>query len=219
MLSTWGALSSSQEDTKLLPELLSTTRLDGWRICLLYSRKEIALAAPSTTTNTEPRYVDIDVYHCPIIIFQTMLVTGGHTGGGHLSSTELLVEATSAWVFTGELPSARGGLRGANIDNKIIMTGIIMQRESYEICINWSWLVWPKKISDKFLGGYDGSWRDEILEFDPLTGQWKEVNRMTKGRSHHAVSVMKYSEAAQFCNWGVNRYSRVIKIILKGKIV
>ena len=67
-----------------------------------------------------------------------MLVTGGHTGGGHLFSTELLVEATSAWVFAGELPSARGGLRGANIDNKIIMTGIIMQRESYEICINWS---------------------------------------------------------------------------------
>ena len=52
-----------------------------------------------------------------------MLVTGGHTGGGHLSSTELLVETASAWVFTGELPSPREGLRGANIDNKILVTG------------------------------------------------------------------------------------------------
>ena len=54
-----------------------------------------------------------------------MLVTGGITvtGVDKLSSTELLVETASAWVFTGELPSPRSGLRGANIDNKILMTG------------------------------------------------------------------------------------------------
>ena len=33
------------------------------------------------------------------------------------------METGSAWVFTGDLPSSRVGLRGANIDNKILMTG------------------------------------------------------------------------------------------------
>ena len=44
-------------------------------------------------------------------------------GWNYLSSTELLMETASAWVLTGELPSPRRGLRGANIDNRIFMTG------------------------------------------------------------------------------------------------
>ena len=55
-------------------------------------------------------------------ILQTLLVTGGNEGA-LLSSTELLVGTASAWVLTGELPSPRLGLRGANIDNKIFMLG------------------------------------------------------------------------------------------------
>ena len=57
------------------------------------------------------------------MIFQTYLVSGGWTGHARLSSTELLEETASAWVFTGELPSPRSSLRGANIDNKVLMTG------------------------------------------------------------------------------------------------
>ena len=57
------------------------------------------------------------------MIFQTMLVTGGWTGSDFLSSTELLVGTASSWVLTGDLPSPRYGLRGANIDNRVIMTG------------------------------------------------------------------------------------------------
>ena len=53
---------------------------------------------------------------------QVMLVTGGFYGG-RLSSTELLVGEASAWVNTGELPSPREGLSGANIDNRVFMTG------------------------------------------------------------------------------------------------
>ena len=41
---------------------------------------------------------------------------------------------------------------------------------------------------------------DEILEFDPLTGQWKEVAKMNQGVGFHAVSAINYSEVAQFCN-------------------
>ena len=51
-----------------------------------------------------------------------MLVAGGY-GSDYLSSTELLVGEASAWVYTKELPSPRNGLRGANIDNKVLMTG------------------------------------------------------------------------------------------------
>ena len=37
---------------------------------------------------------------------------------------------------------------------------------------------------------YDGSYTyyDEILEFDPLTGQWELVDRMIQTRGWHAVS-------------------------------
>ena len=53
-----------------------------------------------------------------------MLVTGGRYDIVFLSSTELLVGTAPAWVFTGELPSPRWGLRGATIDNMVLMTGI-----------------------------------------------------------------------------------------------
>ena len=46
--------------------------------------------------------------------------------GGYIppiSSTELLVETASAWEFAGNLPSPRTGLRAANIDTKILVTG------------------------------------------------------------------------------------------------
>ena len=73
----------------------------------------------------EVRLVDIDinVSSCPLIVFQTFLVSGGNDGSTQLSSTELLVETASAWVYSGSLPSPRSGLRGANIDNKVLMTG------------------------------------------------------------------------------------------------
>ena len=51
------------------------------------------------------------------------LVSGGYNYPDFLSSTELLMETASAWVLTGELPSLRRGLRGANIDNRVLMTG------------------------------------------------------------------------------------------------
>ena len=70
--------------------------------------------------------VDFNINDCsPILIlyFQTYLVSGGYHLGYELSSTELLIGTASAWVYTGELPSPRYGLRGANIDNRVIMTG------------------------------------------------------------------------------------------------
>ena len=78
----------------------------------------------SSYNNDEGTKVGIDInYYSTIIIFQTFLVSGGYDGSDYLSSTELLVESSSAWVYSGSLPSPRYGLRGANIDNKVLMTG------------------------------------------------------------------------------------------------
>ena len=55
---------------------------------------------------------------------QTYLVTGGWDDNyDYLSTTELLVETSSTWELTGQLPTPRYGLRGANIDGRILMTG------------------------------------------------------------------------------------------------
>merc|ERR1711953_1126744 len=96
---------------------------------------------------------------------QTLLVAGGYVSGSvWLSSTELLVGEASAWVNTGELPSPRYALRGANIDSKVLMTG-----------------------------GYDGfSNLDDILEFEPIKEEWKLVDRMIHARRYHAVSTVTF---------------------------
>ena len=74
--------------------------------------------------NEEGTKVDIDSNSCGVIILQTFLVTGGEDiSDNSLSSTELLVETSAAWVLTGELPTPLSGLRGANIDQRVLMTG------------------------------------------------------------------------------------------------
>ena len=62
--------------------------------------------------------------------FQTFTVVGGFNAP--ISTTELLVETASAWVYSGSLPSPRKGLRGANIDNKVLMTGNLHRSASLD---------------------------------------------------------------------------------------
>ena len=94
--------------TRDLPELLTGRYLHG---CSYFE-------------NEEGTKVDIDTKSCGVIIFQTFLVTGGYDDGyNKLSSTELLVENSAKWIYSGELPTPRWALRGANIDQRVIMTG------------------------------------------------------------------------------------------------
>ena len=63
------------------------------------------------------------------------MVTGGYNSG-RLASTELLHQGQDAsqWVYAGELPSARDGVKGATLGNKLIMTGeMIMMMYRYLI--------------------------------------------------------------------------------------
>ena len=48
------------------------------------------------------------------------------------------------------------------------------------------------KYFQLIIGGGDGSPDNKILEFDPLTGQWKLVDRMIHARRNHAVSVIEF---------------------------
>ena len=94
--------------TRYLPQLLTGRQLHG---CSYFE-------------NEEWTKVDIDSNSCGLIIFKTFLVTGGYDDSyDDLSSTELLVENSAKWIYSGELPTPRYGLRGANIDQKVIMTG------------------------------------------------------------------------------------------------
>ena len=96
-----------------LPQLLQGRSYHGCSYFLTEEGTKVNIDKPSEVSTTS-------------IMFQTFLVTGGYTGNyliPHLSSTELLVENTSAWVLTGELPSPRQALHGANIDQRVIMTG------------------------------------------------------------------------------------------------
>ena len=59
-----------------------------------------------------------------LTLSQTYLVTGGSRGySDDLASTELLPQTAFQWVYSGPLPSARHGVRGATLDNKLIITG------------------------------------------------------------------------------------------------
>ena len=41
----------------------------------------------------------------------------------YTDTTELLTAGASAWVYTAPLPSARVGLSGASINNRVIISG------------------------------------------------------------------------------------------------
>ena len=123
-----------------------------------------------------------------------MLVAGGWTGSDYLSSTELLVGEASAWVLTGELPSPRSYLRGANIDNRVLMTGN---------CTDGSREITYVTLlhADQCLGGTDGTTFDDILEFCPVTKQWKLMDKMIQAKYAHGVSPIIYGDdVARICN-------------------
>ena len=48
-------------------------------------------------------------------------------------------------------------------------------------------------------GGYDGSTRNEILEYDPETKKWTQIGTMREARYGHRISVVNYSDYAEFC--------------------
>ena len=64
-----------------------------------------------------------------IMVMQVLLVTGGISLDSTevledtLDSTEVLEDKAGTWRFTSPLPSARGGLRAASVENNIFVFG------------------------------------------------------------------------------------------------
>ena len=133
---------------------------------------------------------------------QTYLVAGGydrerlvHYNSGDLSSTEILTETAAKWKFSGQLPTPRNGLRGANIDGRILMTGNMWRLLISENCLA---LLYMKLIT-KCSGGYDGDYLDEIVEFSPTSGEWTVLDNMMEARGFHAVSVISSNQIMNYC--------------------
>ena len=51
-----------------------------------------------------------------------------------------------------------------------------------------------------YSGGYDGSARNSILEYDPETKKWKQIGTMREARDDHAVTVVDLRDYADFCH-------------------
>ena len=110
----------------------------------------------------------------------------------YLSSTELLREGSKAWVTAGQLPGQpRKMLRGVSVDNRVLMTGKEIRHH-----------YWDHDYS--ISGGYHAFGRsgrpvDDIVEFDPETGEWKELGKMLDERFGHAMAVVDWDDIKQYC--------------------
>ena len=71
--------------------------------------------------------VEISSNSWGVIIFQTLLVAGGYdpsieiANDRFISSTELLKMNADSWIKTGDLPHPRDGLKGLNIDQRVVV--------------------------------------------------------------------------------------------------
>ena len=128
---------------------------------------------------------------------QVLLITGGSGHSHRLSSTELLLPSATSWSYSAALPSPRAGLRGATLDNKVIMTGT----NSDTLVTAHDLRCYQYNSCDNIkhnAGGYP--YTDDILEFNAEEGTWTRVGSMVISREWHAVSVINYLEIADYCN-------------------
>ena len=49
------------------------------------------------------------------------------------------------------------------------------------------------------VGGYNGSYHDDILEYDTEQDILLEIGNMRKAREEHAISVVQYSDFSHWC--------------------
>ena len=128
------------------------------------------------------------------------LVTGGCTARNsedrciaNTDTTELLSAGASAWVYTDPLPSARRGLSGASISNRVIISGEWL----YVATVCWEGII---TITMFCAGGEYGNGLDSILQFDGETQQWEEIGQLRQKRAGHAHSIININNIAAYLN-------------------
>ena len=132
-------------------------------------------------------------------------MTGGvDSNSNDLDSTELLLPSATSWTTSAALPSPRGGLRGATLDNKVLVTGT----NSNTLIIMLQNLFYKYYNSLHNAGGvyYDdstntGTTYDDVLEYDEEAQVWNKIGTMTLKRESHAVAVINFNSIKDYCNW------------------
>ena len=95
-----------------------------------------------------------------------------------------------------KLPTALQLLSATNIDNRVLIFGMIFC-EPTVICIFIHSLTHVKG------GGTAGSPLhsvDTILEYDITRDEYQEIGHMLEPRNSHAISVVQYSDLAPWCH-------------------
>jgi len=103
-----------------------------------------------------------------------MIVTGGYDGSQDVASTEVMdfSDGEMVWRKVGELPSARSGFGGANVDELFHVAGGMDENYDY---------------------------LKEILLWDPVAENWQAAGEMKAGRWSLAVSEVPLSAVLKFC--------------------
>ena len=123
------------------------------------------------------------------------MVTGG-SFDDNLSSTEVLVEGGSEWIFSDPLPSPRNNIHGASLNNRIVVAGDVHIAQHIKCCVErWTIFLF---YSGGYYPGMAGF--EDILEFDGQTEQWRQIGTLKKGRYLHSTSVIDYNMIKEYCN-------------------
>jgi len=108
-----------------------------------------------------------------------LVVAGGWDGVNTHSSTETLLVGSTAWTYSKPLPRYLGGASAVNMGNKIYLLG--GSSDSYRV-----------------EGKLKFNIRGEILTFDGE--DWKEVGKLQKNRSDHAVTKIDATGLMDLCD-------------------
>ena len=145
-------------------------------------------------------------------LVQVYLVTGGSPLSSAGDTTELLVHGDNSWTSSGRLPTPRTRLRGATINNKIVVTGRDVTIVTWSSCANQFMLLFitlyfsfGKRLNLFFFsGGQDDngiqSYYEDVLEFDDVNGVWNNIGKMRMARTSHAVSMINFNKIQDYCN-------------------
>ena len=121
----------------------------------------------------------------------------GNYPHGYLDSTELLLPSATSWTTSAALSSPRSSLRGATLDNKVLVTGT----NSDTLVTAHDLRCYQYNSCDNIKHNAGGiPYTDDILEFNAEDGTWTKVGSMVISRGRHTVSVINYRELADYCN-------------------
>ena len=139
------------------------------------------------------------------ITVQVLLVTGGLASNNLLSSTELLLPSATSWTFSAALPSPREYLRGATLDNKVVITGsntdILIIYIKYITRHDLSYKYYNSLLHNAGGWGSNSETLDDILEYDEEKQEWNKIGTISMKRELHAISVINYNSIKDYCNW------------------